>query len=99
AGVSTGATSSGELTTLGRWPANLVLNEDAAAMLDEQTADKLHGAGQARNGTTSPRPRVYEESSYNVPCSTGDMHRFGDTGGASRFFYTAKASRSEREAG
>jgi len=84
---------------LGRWPANLVLDEDAAAMLDGQTADKLHGAGQARNGSTSPRPKVYEESSYNVPCSTGDMHRFGDSGGASRFFYTAKASRSEREAG
>jgi len=84
---------------LGRWPANLVLDEDAAAMLDEQTADKLHGAGQARNGSANPRPKVYDESSYNVPCSTGDMHRFGDSGGASRFFYTAKASRSEREAG
>lgn len=83
----------------GRWPANLVLDEDAAAMLDEQTADKLHGAGQARNGSANPRPKVYDESSYNVPCSTGDMHRFGDSGGASRFFYTAKASRSEREAG
>jgi len=41
----------------GRWPANVILDEEAAAALDEQS------------------------------------------GGASRFFYTAKASRSEREAG
>jgi site-specific DNA-methyltransferase (adenine-specific) len=41
----------------GRWPANVILDEEAAAALDEQV------------------------------------------GGASRFFYTAKASRSEREAG
>jgi DNA modification methylase len=83
----------------GRWPANLVLDEDAARMLDAQTGDKLRGAGQARNGSANPRPKVHEESSYNVPCSTGNMHRFGDSGGASRFFYTAKASRAEREAG
>ena len=41
----------------GRWPANLLLNEDSARLLDEQS------------------------------------------GGASRFFYTAKASSSERNAG
>jgi hypothetical protein len=40
----------------GRWPANVVLDPEAAALL-------------------------------------------GDTGGASRFYYTAKASRREREAG
>jgi len=44
----------------GRWPANVALDEVAAAMLDEQT---------------------------------------GDSGGASRFFYTAKASRRERGEG
>jgi len=46
-----------ELKPDGRWPANVALDEEAAAMLDEQT------------------------------------------GGASRFFYCAKASRGEREAG
>jgi site-specific DNA-methyltransferase (adenine-specific) len=43
----------------GRWPANVILDEEAAAALDAQSG----------------------------------------IGGASRFFYTAKASRSEREAG
>ena len=46
---------------LGRYPANLVLDEEAAATLDSQSGR--------------------------------------DTGGASRFFYCAKASRSERETG
>ena len=60
----------------GRWPANLLLDEQAAAMLDEQT-------GTLRNGGSDRPPPPYA----------------GDSGGASRFFYTAKASRSEREAG
>jgi hypothetical protein len=76
---------------LGRWPANVVLDEEAAAMLDEQTGDLSPG--------NHPAVR-------NVP-STFTAHAQGTTpaswrtegGGASRFFYTAKASRSEREAG
>jgi hypothetical protein len=34
-GQSTGATSNGDMTTVGRWPANVVLDEDAAAELGE----------------------------------------------------------------
>lgn len=36
-GQSTGATNSGELTSLGRWPANVILDEEAAKALDEQS--------------------------------------------------------------
>ena len=59
-GVFVGKGSQGQIngSASGRWPANVILDEDAAAALDAQS----------------------------------------DTG-ASRFFYTAKASRSEREAG
>jgi site-specific DNA-methyltransferase (adenine-specific) len=45
--------------SVGRWPANVLLDPEAAAMLDD----------------------------------------IGDSGGASRFFYTAKTSRAERERG
>lgn len=82
----------------GRWPANIVLDEEAAAMLDEQsgflksgqllTHHKRSGKGLNGSGTFEIRDRTGE------PCNFG-----GDSGGASRFFYTAKASRSEREAG
>lgn len=80
-------------TDLGRWPANVVLDEEAAAMLDEQS------------GETASRPRIErnsgraDESQYRIKPTPGTIKDFGDTGGASRFFYCAKASRAERDAG
>lgn len=83
----------------GRWPANLLLDEDSAAMLDAQS-------GVSRSVGKS------DLSPYNGPngYGTGDCdgwkgnwHKRGashtDTGGASRFFYCAKASRAERGGG
>lgn len=81
----------------GRWPSNLLLDEHAAALLDEQS-------GVRRTGNIEPYTRSTTAQTYNPGgrFSRGDIvttkHK-GDTGGASRFFYTAKASRSEREAG
>lgn len=83
----------------GRWPANLVLDEDAAAMLDAEVGDKIHSAGSARAGSQNPRPERHTPSSYTTKHNTGDMHRFGDSGGPSRFFYTSKSSSAERNAG
>jgi DNA modification methylase len=78
----------------GRWPANVVLDEDAAAILDEQTKD-LSGATTYTRKTTDAKREVPQPGR-----KAGEVHRaFGDSGGASRFFYVAKASRSEREAG
>lgn len=80
---------------LGRWPANLLLDEEAAALLDAQTGE-LQGRG---NVTPTKRP-AYAASSYQAPMGYGGVELSrGDIGGASRFFYTAKASRTEREAG
>jgi DNA modification methylase len=71
-----------------------------AAMLDAQSTETIHGAGYARDGSDNPRI-VDAGNIYGLGFdrSTGDMQRFGDSGGASRFFYCAKASRGEREAG
>ncbi len=89
----------GELSRAqGRFPANLLLDEEAAKMLDEQTGH-LHGAGFKRAGSSAPRPKSHTPSSYTIHTNTGDMHRIGDSGGASRFFYVAKASKRERNAG
>ena len=79
----------------GRWPANLVLDEDAGAMLDEQSGPQMHGAGHAREHYTTSSGGV--ATSFGGGSPSGG--RFGDSGGASRFFYCAKASRSERSAG
>jgi DNA modification methylase len=80
---------------LGRWPANVVMDEQAAAILDAQTgesasSDRLrHNTAQAHNRTQS------------MGQSAGDWTTSGyaDSGGASRFLYVAKASSAERNAG
>lgn len=78
---------------LGRWPANVALDEEAAALLDDQAPEA--GAFAPVRGTelSAPAKNVYGEYGRHV----GTF--YGDTGGASRFFYTAKAARSERDKG
>ena len=76
----------------GRWPANVVLDESQAAELDRQSgwsksppvgsvAVKQARVGQAAKG--DERARV-------------SPNGHGDSGGASRFMYVAKAPKSER---
>lgn len=81
----------------GRWPANVIFDEVAAEMLDGQSiAGGIHSAGKARNKVVTSD---YEASSYDMSGSR-QMNRFNDsTIGASRFFYVAKASKRERNAG
>lgn len=76
----------------GRYPANLILDEESAEMLDEQT-------GEVSKGTMGARHTGKHD---NLCYGFKEFERgrgFGDKGGASRFFYCAKASRSEREQG
>ena len=77
----------------GRWPANVLLDEEAAAMLDEQS-----GVTKSTGGRTSTAQGYGERYGGNRQ-STKQDPGFGDSGGASRFFYTAKASKRERNAG
>lgn len=80
----------------GRWPANLILDEDAAAMLDEQTGN----LGKSAGGRTVKRSGKYVEGKVSAPGEwTNEDPGYGDSGGASRFFYVAKASKKERNAG
>lgn len=85
-------------TTQGRWPANVILDEEAAAVLDAQSSPKMHGAGASRDGSAANVSASYDASGFELPPNR-NMRRLGDSGGASRFFYCAKASRKEREAG
>ena len=79
-----------ENITAGRWPANVILDEDAAKALDMQSGERKSGGGNkgGRNDTAF----FGSGSNYNANYEAS-------TGGASRFFYTAKASKAEREAG
>jgi hypothetical protein len=67
----------------------------AVAMLDAQSGER--GGGSF---TRSGKRLLRENPVYGVPNTTRHAPgNYGDTGGASRFFYTAKASRAERNAG
>lgn len=81
----------------GRWPANLLLDERAANMLDEQTGVLKSGvmkAGQQRKA--SKNGGGYHG---NMPDEATASDTYGDSGGASRFFYCSKASKKERGEG
>ena len=73
---------------MGRFPANLILDSEAAAMLDAQSGELKSGKPC---GIRKAKNKVFGQFRQ------GDaLTGFGDTGGASRFFYTAKASGTDR---
>ena len=82
-------------TTEGRFPANIILDEEAGKVLDEQSGPtsqghwsktKTTGYGEFGNGSST-----YEG------VGAKDMNK--DKQGASRFFYCPKVSKKERNAG
>jgi DNA modification methylase len=78
---------------LGRFPANVILDEEAGKLLDEQSGNRPSGKG---NGNA----KVGEESNGSIkPLRRGNLISRSDSGGASRFFYCAKASKKERGEG
>jgi hypothetical protein len=80
-------------STEGRWPAHLILDEEAAALLDAQSGT-LHGAGNKSTRTE----HVASDSIFGM--GGGAPTKIYDRGGgASRFFYVAKPSTAERDAG
>ena len=79
-------------STKGRWPANLLLDEEAAAQLDEQT-------GKLTSGSNNVRTKA-GDGYHGGMGKAGDVQvAYGDSGGASRFFYVGKATRKERGPG
>lgn len=86
-------TSSKDGDPKGRWPANLLLDEEAAAMLDGQSGELKSGFRKGFLEGESINEVYGKRAAKNVnPFSAS-------SGGASRFFYCAKASKSERNAG
>jgi site-specific DNA-methyltransferase (adenine-specific) len=77
---------------LGRWPANVVLDEEAGAMLDEQAPV----TGQAASVSEKAGQRI----GYNFRSTEAATRPKRDAPPrASRFFYCAKAAVKEKEAG
>jgi len=83
----------GETIVQGRFPANIILDEESAKMLDEQS-------GERKVGWTN-KDKQQGQSNFGIGNVNGKEfgEHYSDKGGASRFFYVAKASKSERNFG
>jgi len=79
-------------TVQGRWPANVILDEYSAEILDEQSGVSVSKSG-GKSGT-HPSPMDWGKENSETP-----RGGFDDKGGASRFFYVAKASKRDRNEG
>jgi len=73
----------------GRWPANVILDEYSAELLDEQS-----GVSKSPSQT-----KMTNSKSEGYGFATKTVQGHNDTGGASRFFYVAKASKRDRNEG
>jgi DNA modification methylase len=82
-------------TDTGRWPANVVLDPEAAAMLDEQTGTLASNSGEPFTRNTDKHRNTYGAFAGR----RAEAGYYGDSGGASRFFYVAKADTAERNIG
>jgi site-specific DNA-methyltransferase (adenine-specific) len=81
----------------GRWPANIILDPYTAELLDEQSGQTVSKAG----GRSTQKGTGTWASSTGVFANGQDRPRTGhsDSGGGSRFFYVAKASKRDRNEG
>ena len=67
--------------SVGRWPANTILDESAAALLDEMSGERKSPKTYTRKADG------FGSTSYRVGEPAGkESLNYGDTGGASRFF-------------
>jgi len=80
----------------GRFPANVILDEEAGALLDQQSGSISYGN---KPGGYSYSDRQYAVQGFVKDCKPKAPSNYGDSGGASRFFYCAKASKKERGEG
>lgn len=81
--------------TKGRWPANVILDEEAGRLLDEQSGISKDGVAVKRHGKGG---KFFAQEKDKLSAPAPDQG-FGGAGGASRFFYCPKPSRKEKDAG
>jgi len=78
----------------GRFPANIILDEEAGKILDEQS-------GITTSGKVKETKESYEGESNTgfIRGVSNSSNQHGGTGGASRFFYCPKTSKRDRNEG
>jgi len=76
----------------GRFPANIIFDEEAGKILDEQS-----GISKSTGGRSGNKEGIWD-GRYNGEVRD-ENPGLGDTGGASRFFYCPKTSKKDRNEG
>jgi site-specific DNA-methyltransferase (adenine-specific) len=77
----------------GRWPANIILDEYTAGLLDEQSGISVSKSGGRSTG------RNFGQEYDNAFSKERERTGHNDSGGASRFFYVSKANKRDRNEG
>jgi len=84
----------------GRFPANVILDDEAGQLLDEQTGVLKSGTGEISKKSSKILDGNNSFALGKESRDYGALHvEYGDSGGASRFFYCAKAGKKERGEG
>jgi DNA modification methylase len=90
-----------EETELGRFPANIIFDEEAGILLDEQSGQSKSSPtkGHIRKGNVTGDNRTQVSAGLYGDGNWIEGSNFSDKGGASRFFYCPKPSKKEKEEG
>jgi len=81
-----------EYNEAGRFPANIIFDEEAGQLLDEQS-------GKSKTKANKNYKHSNTETESNTFTGRGNYTPREDEGGASRFFYCPKAAKSDRNEG
>lgn len=84
---------------LGRWPANIIFDEEAGQVLDQQSGISESKRTEKRGLRHSGRHGGLGDNQSNLKEGTDIARGHNDKGGASRFFYCPKASKKDRDEG
>ncbi|PPA85145.1 site-specific DNA-methyltransferase [Brevibacillus laterosporus] len=86
----TGLGAGTQIEPKGRFPANVILDEFSSKILDQQS-------GILKSGSNCVRRKEGSFLEHGGLGKVGDVQvTYGDSGGASRFFYCAKAAKKEK---
>jgi site-specific DNA-methyltransferase (adenine-specific) len=94
--LGSGAGRNGEMSSApaGRWPSNVMLDEYTASLVDEQSGDV-----KGKVGVKQLNQMQFTVAGDQTGKKYASQAGLGDSGGASRFFYVAKASKRDRNEG
>jgi site-specific DNA-methyltransferase (adenine-specific) len=83
----------------GRWPSNVMLDEFTAGLVDEQSGVSKSQSGIMTITKSGGASWDRQDKGMFDAGRSSTFEGYGDTGGASRFFYVAKASKRDRNEG